>query len=172
MSNTVYNKTECDVPGCAVTVEVEGTVSHVPDGWRWIMCSAEDNPSDKGTDRWLVCSTQAKQIMAILAGKPTRKTRKDKGVNKPTTSLKQAKGGNLTASVPEQVETPTPKKKRGRKPTVKGVNDKLEELGNINPNVCEAGKPQFGKCPGCGERSKCTKDGGASLDCYDERSKK
>ncbi len=192
---------QCDVKGCTypLTVPEEGLL---PKRWRGLIITSTKLADVKA----IVCPDHDKQIMAILAGKPERKQRKDKGVMKSQPAQEGVKGGNLTASTPPAVVATIPatghpailthgKGKRGRKPTVKGANDKLEELTQVprvfeaksktgvpegtgsNPNVCEPGKPERTFCLGfptgaCPERKTCTLDGAKALDCWDVRTKK
>ncbi len=190
--------TVCDIPGCKTIDEITGSFpDRILEGWAYQVLGLEaicprhtkqlraiiagkkvrgpdKEPRRKAQDKILTASTPEVVETPILAKKRGRKAKEgDKG----TTTLAE-----IIASANPVVETPTPVKKRGKKGVPKedkavilpggGWADGDWDLSNTDSNICEPGKPQFQKCPGCGERPKCTLDGVAALSCWDKRNKK
>ncbi len=87
-----------------------------------------------------------------------------KGRGKDKTPRHRVQQGQGEASKVQDKKIPIPEPEGAKK-------GKIEHMGKLDANVCEPGKPTFQFCRGCSERSKCTKDGGVAIDCWDQKSR-
>ncbi len=181
MGTDTYTKTQCDVKGCPVKVEVQGNPDLMPLAG-WCQVSVADYHKEIGWDNpagSIICPEHAAAVQAVLSGKGkvsrVRGVDKKPRAGKKKTAQEGAQQGQQTASVLPVVESTTPAIKKTRK--VKG-----DPLGNTaresnETTAKEAAKmraTQHLECPGCPAHLKeaCPLEGTAALTCWETRNKK